>query len=218
MLIKISQFDSNIRLLAALGIATLALIGLPGRWSSSIHLTLVWIAFALTVLLLAWITILVADPRDIPRLSGLEDSSRRLILLLVVSAAIASLFVVIDVLDSTTKTDPNHRWHILLVVVAIVGAWSLVHTVFTLRYAHLYYGDDPSQPAWPGGLAFPQEATPDYVDFAYFSFVIGMTSQVSDVAISSKAMRVTALVHGVLSFIFNALIIALTISGLSGLL
>ena len=105
-----------------------------------------------------------------------------------------------------------------LAILSIVCSWGLVHTVFTLRYAHLFYGDDPTQTKRPGGLDFPHEPEPDYLDFAYFSFVIGMTSQVSDVAIGSKPMRRPALVHGVLSFLFNTIIIALTISGLAGVL
>ena len=90
--------------------------------------------------------------------------------------------------------------------------------MFTLRYAHLYYGNRSSKNQRPGGLDFPHEDEPDYLDFAYFSFVIGMTSQVSDVAIGSRTIRRTALVHGLLSFGFNAIIIALTISGLSAML
>ena len=137
-----------------------------------------------------------------------------LILMFVVSAAVASLFAVCALLDSMSPQ--NRATHITLAILAVSSAWGSVHTVFTLRYAHLYYGDDVKRPDRPGGRAFPNEPEPDYLDFAYFAFVIGMTSQTSDVVIDSKPMRRTALVHGVLSFGFNAIIIALTISGLSG--
>ena len=130
-------------------------------------------------------------------------------------AAIASLYAVIVLLDSTDKNGPEWPQNRLLAISAIASAWLLVHTVFTLRYAHLYYGNDIKQRRNRGGLDFPNDSEPDYLDFAYFSFVIGMTSQVSDVSISSKPMRRTALVHGVLSFGFNAIIIALTVGGLS---
>lgn len=218
LLQKISHFDSNHRLFIALGVAALTFFLVPAPFFTSTHLTIVWIAFALTTLLLAWTTIFVAHPHDLPRFSRMEDSGRTLILVFVVGAAVASLFAVIDVLGSTDKTDLNHRQPVFLAVLAVASSWSLVHTVFTLRYAHLYYGNTTQQKTWPGGLDFPHEPEPDYLDFAYFSFVIGMTSQVSDVAIGSKGMRRTALAHGVLSFVFNAIIVALTISGLSGLI
>jgi uncharacterized membrane protein len=84
----------------------------------------------------------------------------------------------------------------------------LHHTIFALHYAHEFYGEDAEQ----GGLTFPGGEEPDYWDFVYFSFVIGMTSQVSDVAICSKSIRRTATAHGVLSFIFNAALLALTVN------
>ena len=222
LLQKISHFDSNHRLIISSGVAVLTscliFFFAPAPFFTSMHLTLIWVAFALTVLLLAWTTIFVAHPRDLPLLSRMEDSGRTLILLFVVVAAVASLFAVIDVLDSTNKLDPDRPRNTALAIFAVASSWSLVHTVFTLRYAHLYYGDDPNQTKRPGGLDFPHDPEPDYLDFAYFSFVIGMTSQVSDVAVGSKPMRRTALGHGVLSFVFNAIIIALTISGVSGLI
>ena len=96
----------------------------------------------------------------------------------------------------------------------------VVHTLFALRYAHLFYGlsksADRDEPA--SGLRFPGTLKPDYLDFAYFSFVIGMTSQVSDVQILSRRLRRLAMVHGTLSFFFNVVILGMTISIMSGLL
>ena len=221
LLHKISHFDSNHRLYAALSVAAVVVLALflaPSPFCTSIHWIIIWVSFALTVLLLAWITIFVAHPRDLPRFSRMEDSSRTLILIFVIAAAVASLFAVIDVLGSAKKDDPNHGLYVLLAILAVASSWSLAHTVFTLRYAHLYYGNEVNPDKRPAGLDFPHETEPDYLDFAYFSFVIGMTSQVSDVAVGSKTMRRAALAHGVLSFVFNAIIIALTISGLSGLI
>jgi uncharacterized membrane protein len=91
-----------------------------------------------------------------------------------------------------------------------------VHTVFALRYAHIYYDCDEHGKA-AGGLNFPDEDSPDYLDFAYFSFVIGMTSQVSDVNISGRSMRRLALLHGLISFGFNLSILGLCINMISGL-
>jgi uncharacterized membrane protein len=90
--------------------------------------------------------------------------------------------------------------------------------MFAMRYAHAYYGDGKSGDKHAGGLEFPSDDTPDYLDFAYFSFVIGMTCQVSDVQITAKSLRTLALIHGILSFCFNTIILALTINTVSGLL
>ncbi|ADB40438.1 DUF1345 domain-containing protein [Spirosoma linguale] len=213
---SIARLDSQHRLVIGFFAAVIAYFAVPTRFSIAAHLTIVWITFAVTILALMWTSIGSTHPRDLPRLSRLEDSSRTLILLFVVVAAVASLFAVIELLDSTDKHAPEWTRNRLLAISAIASGWTLVHSVFTLRYAHLYYGNDKSLKTRPGGLDFPNESEPDYIDFAYFSFVIGMTSQVSDVAVSSKPMRRTALVHGVLSFGFNAIIIALTVGGLAG--
>ncbi|SOD91871.1 DUF1345 domain-containing protein [Spirosoma fluviale] len=212
---SVARLDSQHRLAIGLFTAVVAYFAVPGKFSVAAHLTIVWITFAVTILTLMWTSIGITHPRDLPKLSSLEDSSRTLILLFVIVAAVASLFAVIELLDSTNKNAPEWSRNRLLAISAIASAWTLVHTVFTLRYAHMYYGNDKQQKTHPGGLDFPNENEPDYLDFAYFSFVIGMTSQVSDVAISSKPMRRTALVHGVLSFGFNAIIIALTVGGLA---
>ncbi|MFD2932643.1 DUF1345 domain-containing protein [Spirosoma flavum] len=206
----IARLDSHHRLLIGLIVSIVVYFIVPATASLSAHFTIVWVSYAITILTLMWTTIVVAHPRDLPQLSRLQDSSRTLILIFVVIAAGASLFAVIDLIK-----DKNQQQYIPLAIGAIIVSWSLVHTVFTIRYAHLYYGNDIEQKKRPGGLDFPTEPEPDYLDFAYFSFVIGMTSQVSDVAVGSKPMRRTALAHGVLSFGFNAIIIALTVGGLS---
>lgn len=216
MLLRISHLDAHHRLICALVVAGLVAVLTSPQLSWPARVAMVWLGFSLTTLTLMWITITVAHPRDLPAMSRLQDSSRVWISVFVFAAAVFSLFVVIALLDALTKD--NRTWRVVLAVLSVLCSWTLVHTVFTIRYAHLYYGDSPTQKKRPGGLQFPDDEEPDYLDFAYFSFVIGMTSQVSDVAVASKPMRRTALVHGVLSFAFNAVIIALTISGLSGLI
>ena len=214
LLQKISRFDADHRLLIALLAAVVAGFLVPANADKAVPVTIVWVVYAVTVLLLMWTTIFMVHPRELPQLSRLEDSSRLLILLFVMVAAVASLFAVVYLLNSMNAGNRPQR--VTLAILAVASAWTLVHTTFTLRYAHLYYGDDRKQAKRPGGLDFPHESEPDYLDFAYFSFVIGMTSQVSDVAVGSKSMRRTALVHGVLSFLFNTVIIALTVGGISG--
>lgn len=213
ILFQISRFDASHRLNIALGVALVVFLVAPGAFTDPVHMTISWVAFALTILLLMWMSILIAHPRDLPKLSRIEDSSRVLILVFVLSAAIASLVAVASLLNAIS--DVNRIQYIFLAMLAVASSWTLVHTLFTLRYAHLFYGDTLKQARRPGGLSFPDDEEPDYLDFAYFSFVIGMTSQVSDVAITSKRIRRVALAHGVLSFLFNTIIIAMTVSGLS---
>jgi len=134
---------------------------------------------------------------------------------------IATLFGLAGILQLLlTKQGSGHEKAIILPI-AILGmlfSWLLVHSIFTVRYAHLYYGNDPEQPeTHVGGLKFPSESKPDFLDFAYFSFVLGMTFQVSDVEVTSKKMRRIALFHGLLSFGYNTVIVALTINIIAGL-
>jgi uncharacterized membrane protein len=97
----------------------------------------------------------------------------------------------------------------------VVSSWCLTHTVYTLRYAHLYYRDDATG---EGGLTFPGEDCPNYFDFAYFAFTVGMCFQVSDVVICSAAIRRAVLGHSLLSFAYNTAILALALNLLFGLL
>jgi uncharacterized membrane protein len=100
--------------------------------------------------------------------------------------------------------------------VSMICAWLLIHTVLALHYAHLYYGDDKDSNGDRKGLDFPGGREPDYGDFFYYSFVIGMTCQVSDVAASTRGMRRLTLVHGIVSFFFNTTVIALTVNLIAG--
>ena len=95
-------------------------------------------------------------------------------------------------------------------------SWVMLHTIFTLHYAHLYYSKIKDNPT-VSGLDFPEEKKPDYIDFAYFSFIIGMTFQVSDVQINSRIIRRTALAHSLLAFALNTFVVALTINLIAGL-
>ena len=98
----------------------------------------------------------------------------------------------------------------------ILLSWSFVHTIFSFHYAHEYYGE--RRDGKIGGLKFPGDTKPDYWDFLYFSLVVGMTSQVSDVAVTSKIIRRMVAIHGVLSFFFNVTVLALTVNIVSNLL
>lgn len=176
-----------------------------------------WIGFAASIIILDWIVIFGAHPREIRKIASIEDSSRTLIFIIVLCSAIISLAAIYILLKSTKgHTDDEIAAHVFLSLGAVITSWWLVHTIFTLRYAHIYY--DIQQHATNRGLQFPDESQPDYLDFVYFSFVIGMTFQVSDVEISSRRIRRLALVHSLVSFVFNTAIVALSINIVSSLI
>lgn len=219
---RIEGLDAHYRLYIALAIAAIILLASWGRVSSdAISLMAGWIAYSGSSLLLVWITIFSARPMDVRRIAQKQDSSRALVFIFVLGAALVSLLGVILLLENTPGLSKRSaHLHILLSTACVVFSWILVHTIFTLRYAHYYYAgiktnSDEGVPE-PYGLEFPGDQEPDYLDFAYFSFVIGMTFQVSDVSIKSRGLRRLNLLHSVVSFIFNTVIVALVINVILG--
>jgi uncharacterized membrane protein len=187
-------------------------------WSAAIA---GWNAVALVILALDWVTILTTPQRKIRQLAQQQDLSRFLVFLFVVVTASAALFAVGFLVSvKRSQTHEHFAVHVLLTLMTVVFSWTLVHTVYGLRYAHAFYGDSDESGGGQhaGGLIFPGDRPPNYFDFAYFSFVIGMTCQVSDVQITSRRMRRIALVHSILSFGFNTMILALLINTVSSLL
>ena len=218
LLNRIKNWDSHHRLFYSAGFAAAVALATHGLWRLPMQLVVVWNAFSLCVLALAWLRIATARPGESLRTARLQDVGRRIIFLFVVLAACASIFAVAYLLVT------GHGRHggllfesIALAFGTLVNSWCLVHTVFALHYAHIFYGDNPRTETYAGGLEFPGEPKPDYLDFAYFSFVIGMTCQVSDVGVSGRILRRWALAHGLLSFAFNTLILALAINVVSSL-
>ena len=141
-----------------------------------------------------------------------ENPSRDLADALLLGAAIASLVAVGVVLFGASHAPGNERyWEAALALFSVFVSWTVVHTVFALKYARLYYTGEP------GGISFNESDPPQYSDFAYLAFTIGMTFQVSDTALQTKEMRRTALRHAWLSFPLGAVIIATSINLVSGL-
>jgi uncharacterized membrane protein len=174
-----------------------------------------WDTFAFCVLASAWLTILITPQRTLRARAQEEDFGRTVIFVFVVVAACASLFAVgFLIIVGGSETRGHFTWHLMLGLATVVLSWSLIQTVFGLHYAHAFYGDSDQrgERRHAGGLVFPGERMPDYFDFAYFSFVIGMTCQVSDVQIASRRMRRLALLQSVLAFGFNTIILALLIN------
>ena len=175
-----------------------------------------WDGFAVAALALTWITILTLQPAELRSIAQREDPSRLASLVLVVMGAGASLLAVLVLLqESMEMKGAAKTGAIVLALSAVAMAWLLIHTVFTLRYAHEYY----DQPPGTRPLDFPgMDDTPDYLDFAYFAFVIGMTAQTADVGIRGPGIRRTVLLHGLLAFAFNTAVVALSIGILTTVL
>jgi uncharacterized membrane protein len=179
-----------------------------------------WDIYAGSTLLLIAAAMFTADAATIRKVANSEDLGRLLAFAFVLVAAMASLLAVVALmgtLSSLSRTALTQ--HVALSIVAVLEAWLLVHTVFTLHYAHIYYDNDKTHNGDTRGLEFPgNDPEPDYLDFAYFAFTIGMAAQTADVTIPGKRQRRTALLHALISFAFNTAIVALSISALGGLL
>ncbi len=188
----------------ALGIVTFFL--LPPSTRLVTRLLIGWDIFAILYLLLVYLMMWRSGQRSIKRNAVLQDDGRFLILLVTALGAFASIAAIVFELGST------HHAVLQLAIATgtIVLSWAVVHTAFALHYAHDYY-----RSAKPGGLQFPsgeKQDHADYWDFVYFSFVIGMTAQVSDVGITDKTIRRTATVHGIISFVYNTALVALMVN------
>lgn len=214
----INNVDAHHRLYASMCFATVVFFFCYSLLELPMLVMVTWLSYLFSTLLLAWITILSSHPADVKHEAHAQDSDKKLVFIFVVVAAFASLFAVLFLLRGAEGLSAK----ILVPLVCEAGSWWLVHTVFTLRYAHFYYCDidhdtkGGSQKL--GGLEFPGKMEPDYLDFAYFSFVVGMTFQVSDVQITSRRIRRLAWIHGLLSFAFNTFIVAFAINVVAGLI
>jgi uncharacterized membrane protein len=204
-IVRIVRGRPRLFVCAALGLILIAL--LPGDWRWATRLLVGWDVGTAGYLVAAFALMQRADPAHIRRRSVLMDEGRIAILALTAGAALASLAAIVAELGDKDAT--HNPQHLGLSIATLVLSWALIHTIFALHYAHEFYAERRYQ---DGGLAFPGKEEPDYWDFMYFSLVIGMTSQVSDVAVTAKAIRRIVAAHGVVSFVFNAALLALTVN------
>jgi uncharacterized membrane protein len=213
------RIDAHYRLLISIAAAAIVFFSVQNGHNLPSVILFTWISFASSIIVMDWIIILSSHPREVRKIAKLQDSSRTFLFLFVVAASIASFGAIVFLLKSSKGHSADVNAHILLSITAVIISWWLLHTIFTLRYAHLYYDTekDDGAPRKGGGLEFPGNEEPDYLDFVYFSFVLGMTFQVSDVVITSKVIRRMATMHGLLSFAFNTAIVALSINVISGM-
>jgi uncharacterized membrane protein len=190
----------------AIAVGILAYALLPASLRQVTRALLGWDICIAVYLLLVFIMVVRSGLTHIKRNAALQDDGRFVILMVAALGAFASIAAIVSELGASHHSAPA----LTLATVTIALSWAAVHTIFALHYAHEFYRGTK-----PGGLQFPsgdQHENADYWDFVYFSFVIGMTAQVSDVGITDKTIRRTATAHGIVSFIYNTALVALMVN------
>jgi uncharacterized membrane protein len=194
------------RTFVSIAIGIVAFFLLPGSLRLVTRLLLAWDIFIALYLTLVYLMMARSGSSHIRRNAVLQDDGRFLILMVTALGAFASIAAIVSELGVQHRGTPE----LTLATMTIALSWATVHTTFALHYAHDYFRGSK-----PGGLQFPsgdEHSHPDYWDFVYFSFVIGMTAQVSDVGITDKTIRRTATAHGIISFFFNTALLALGVN------
>ena len=200
------------------GLIITGLVAIPVYSSNAgilLSATILWDTFAFIYITICWVVFFNRTQPAIVKQANLDDGSRIFVLFSILTTALASLFAVLFLLLSNENSPGSKILPMMVAVAGMMLSWVMVHTLFTFHYAHLYYEKRGIEKL--PELNFPEDKKPDYLDFAYFSFVIGMTFQVSDVEIASKRMRKTVLAHSLLAFALNTFVVALTINLIAGL-
>ena len=203
---------SSTRLIAMVLVGVLAGLptGLVGGWLLAPAVG--WAAAAILYITWVWFVVARMDAPTTAAHATREDPSTGITDLLLILASLASLgSILIVLLQARGAAGAGQVLLAALALVTVALSWLLVHTLFTLRYASLYYADDD------GGVDFNQVEPPRYADFAYLSFTLGMTFQVSDTSLTSSVMRAAALRHALMSFLFGSIILATLINLVAGL-
>jgi len=207
--IRIIRTRPRMFIASAVGAIVAAILFLTTDWRAATKLLLGWDIAVALYLVLAAILVARSDVHRLKRRAANQDEGNLAILFLTVAAAIASLGAIFAELG-TQAGQTRQPGQLFLATVTVVLSWAFIHSIFALHYAHEYYGEGRDRQI--GGMTFPDDNEPDYWDFAYFAFTIGMCAQVSDVTVSSKSIRRTVLTHSIISFLFNAALLALTVN------
>ena len=179
--------------------------------NTSTGIIICWDVFATAMITMSWILFFNTTAEQQHAIVKRQDEDIRVIFAIVLTSVCVSLLGTVLLILNSDESVFEKDLRTIVTLAAITVSWILLHTIFTIRYAHLYHNHD-KQEASNHGIDFPNAELPDYIDFAYFSFVIGMTFQVSDVTISSKIVRRYVLMHSLISFVFNTIIVALTVN------
>jgi uncharacterized membrane protein len=200
-------------------VAGIAVAAVLAPWVVDAHTRLLaaWDAAVCVYLTLSWAVMRSLDARATRARVQSHDQSGYVVFLIVVAGACASLVAVTwGLREMHDLRGSAQALHVVLAMLALAGSWLLIHTVFAFHYARAYYRPQAGGGEHLRGLRFPGDTEPDYIDFLYYACVIGMTSQVADVAVTSRHMRRLTLVHGVASFAFNLVVLALGVNLVAG--
>jgi len=192
---------------------------LPSGETATTRSILAWDLGVSVFLVLVLILFLTEDHRHMAADAAAQEEGEWTIFAVTVGAVAISMVAIVQEFGAAAHLQgASKALHVGLVAVTLLLTWLMLQATFALRYAHEYYAISGDGPAVDGGLNFPGEQHPDYMDFLYFALVLGMTFQVSDVAITSRKLRRLASLHGFLGFVFNTVILALTVNIAAGLL
>ncbi len=212
-------FFGHARLFAAILIGAASLQILPLAWLPRERGIAAWDAGVCTYLLLIALLFALSPPTRMEANARAQETGEWTLFFLVLAGATASFVAIISEFGAMKGVTGAARTEkILFVAATLTLSWLLTQATFALRYAHEFYSRANPSDDIDGGLEFPGEPKPDYWDFLYFSAVLGMTFQVSDVQITSRKLRRLATLHGMLGFLFNTVIIALTVNLASSIL
>ena len=206
------------RLLTSVAVGLAVTLGLAMTdWSMATKLLLGWDIGVVLYLFLVYQLMMTCGLDDIRRRAAEDDEGAVALLFLTGLSALAIMGAIVAELgNAKVAGQPQSGLGIAVAMATILVSWAFVHTIFALHYAHEYYGERGDHAI--GGVTFPGRQQPDYWDFLYFSLVIAMTSQVSDVVITSKVIRRIVTVHGALAFFFNVAVLALSVNIVSSLM
>lgn len=209
------------RTFIALGVGIVAWVVIGGvypGWAARTRAIAGWDVGALAFLALAMHLFAIRTPEQMAADAESQEEGQWTLFWVMLLGTIFSFAALSGEFSGLKALPPVERsLHVALVAATLMLSWLLAHVVFTFRYSHEWYDLDEKRKT-KGGLQFPSDDMPDYFDFLYFSVVIGMTFQVSDVQVASRRLRRLVLLHGLLSFLFNTVIVALTVNIAAGLL
>jgi uncharacterized membrane protein len=216
MPVRLARLHARLLISIAVGLAVTLGMGMTD-WTMATKLLIGWDIGVVLYLVLVYQLMATCGIDEIRRRASEDDEGALALLILTGLSGLAIMGAIIAELGiAKVSGQPRSGYGVAIAMITIVVSWAFVHTIFALHYAHEYYGEGRDHAI--GGLTFPGRQSPDYWDFVYFSVVIAMTSQVSDVVITSKIVRRIVIVHGVLAFFFNVAVFALTVNIVSNLI
>jgi uncharacterized membrane protein len=207
---------NHVKLWIATFVGVILVFVTPAHWTLICRVLVGWNGAMLVMVPLTYIWMRNLDARQLRAKYREEDPTAPLILLVVVAGALLSVMAIIALLSTAKQVPSAERVaHLILSTMTIVNSWALVHTMFTIRYADMYYSVADGEPP---PLSFPDTAEPLFWDFVYFAFTIGVACQTADVSTRHTDIRRTVIIHSVIAFVFNLAILGFALNVSAGLL